>query len=251
MPIFHKFYNVPPPPIGIAWDNRFQTHNAILDVTPYEPEVMFIGTYNPDIPGNPADFFYGRNYFWTGFKNLFTDIDVMILQKRIYTNPKNPTLFEIFALCEKLKLTFADLIQAVLHNNNPIYNLVPRNKVYYTGQDISLINDNGLQQLDGMGQVDWNTENIINYLCVHPKIKTIYFTRQPVGIWANHWNAIKNHPCLIGRNLINIYTPAGLGLAGTPRMTALLHHWVHYIGNRFGRIDRAWLLANGAKPSNF
>ncbi len=53
MSIQHKFYQT-------SFGNGFETHNAILDITPYKPEVMIVGTFNPDTPNaNYADFFYG------------------------------------------------------------------------------------------------------------------------------------------------------------------------------------------------
>jgi len=244
MPILHKFYQT-------NWNNGFQTHNAILDVTPYEPEVMFVGTYNPDIPGNAADLFYGRNYFWTAFKNLFVHNAVIIQQRRDHTNPTNPTLNEVFDLCKELKLTFVDLIQGVLHNNNPVYNLLPGNRVQFAGQNISLINDNGLHQLDILGQVNWNTQNIIDYLCNHPTIKTIYFTRRPTGIWLPHWNMIVNHNCMKGRVLTNIFTPSGQGRPVFHSMTRLLNHWVHNNNNNFGKLDNNWLIRHRVNPNNF
>lgn len=244
MPILHKFYQA-------NFANGFETHNAILDVTPYKPEVMFIGTFNPSIPGNNADFFYGRNYFWSGFKNLFVNNTPLILTRRDAAIPFNPTLLEIFELCQRLKLTFADLIQGVLNKDNPTYNLLSGNRVNFGGDSISLIEDNGLMLLDGMGQVSWNTQNIIKYLCEHPEIKTIYFTRRPTGIWAAHWSLIVNNPCMKGRNLTNIYTPSGLALRGVPRMVALLHHWVHNMNPNFGRLDNTWLINNGVNLGNF
>jgi hypothetical protein len=72
MPIRHKFYQT-------NFGNGYATHNAILDTTPYKPEVMIVGTFNPDTPNNNfADFFYGRNFFWTAFKNLFVHNAVVI-----------------------------------------------------------------------------------------------------------------------------------------------------------------------------
>ena len=191
MPVLHKFYQ-------INWENGFETHDAILDITPYSPEVMFIGTFNPKTPNaNFADFFYGRNYFWTGFKNLFVHNTVAIQNRRMPQNgvpPShnllNPTLAEIFCLCLKLKLTFADLIAQVFHYNNPQFQLLQNDNVVFNGNQYNLIQDGqkgnvgGLAQLAALGQVDWNTQNIIDYLCNNPQIKQIYFTRQPNGIWA-------------------------------------------------------------------
>ena len=65
MTIQHKFFQT-------IFDNEFETNNAILEITPYKPEVMVVGTFNPNTPNdNFADSFYGRNYFWTAFKNFY------------------------------------------------------------------------------------------------------------------------------------------------------------------------------------
>ena len=80
MSIKHKFYQT-------SFGNGFETHNAILDITPYKPELMIVGTFNPDTPNtNYADFFYGRNFFWTAFKNLFNhNCMVGRITKNMYT----------------------------------------------------------------------------------------------------------------------------------------------------------------------
>jgi hypothetical protein len=256
MSIQHKFYQT-------NFGNGFETHNAILDITPYKPEVMIVGTFNPDTPNaNFADFFYGRNFFWTAFKNLFSHNAVVIPNRRMPANGLppailNPTLPEIFDLCIKLKLTFTDLVLEVLHNNNPVCLPLPNDNVIFNGVEYNLIQDGqnvdigGLQQLNALGQVNWNTQNIINYLCNNPQIKTIYFTRQPTSIWAVQWNLIINHKCMAGRLTTNIFTPSGLGLKGKPRMNALLNHWVHNNNPNFGRLDNNWLTNNNVDINNF
>jgi hypothetical protein len=256
MSIQHKFYQT-------NFGRGFETHNAILEITPYKPEVMVVGTYNPDTPNaNFADFFYGRNFFWTAFKNLFNENAVVIANKRMPTNgipPNilNPTLPEIFDICIKLKLTFSDLVLEVLHNNNPVFQPLPNDNVIFNGVEYNLIQDgkynniDGLQQLNALDQVNWNTQNIINYLCNNPQIKTIYFTRQPKGIWAAQWNLIINHKCMVGRLTTNIYTPSGQSLKGKPRMNALLKHWVHNNEPNFGKLDNDWLTNNGVTNHNF
>lgn len=255
MSISHKF-------IETNFLNGFQTHNAILDVTPYQPEVMIVGTFNPNTPNGVADFFYGRNYFWTAFKNLFIYNNIVLLNRRMPTNGVapailNPTILEIFELCITLKLTFSDFILETFHVNNPNYQLLQNDNIVFNDQEFNLIQDGqngiigGLQQLDGIGQVHWNTENIINYLCANPQIKQIYFTRQPTGIWAAHWNAIVNHQCMTGRQLTNIYTPSGQSLSGQPRMAALLNHWIYNANPNFGVFDNNWLIDNDVEIEGF
>lgn len=261
MPIQHKFYQT-------NFGNGFETHSAILDVTPYKPEVMFVGTFNPDTPNaNFADFYYGRNYFWPAFKNLFIHKNIVLLNTRMPTNgapklPLNPKLEEIFELCEKCKLTFADLISEVLNHENPKYEFLKNDNVIYNMEEYNLINDdkkkdktekyiNGLSDLHGYGQVNWNTQSIINYLCDNPQIKTIYLTRQRKGVWRREWEKIVKHECMKGRTLTNIYSPSGQRLAGSPRMGSLLHHWLYNANPNFGKLDNVWLQNNGVTLLNF
>lgn len=256
MPIQHKFYQT-------NFGDGFETHNAILDITPYKPEVMIVGTFNPNTPNaNFADFFYGRNFFWTAFKNLFVHNGVVLLNRRMPTNGVppailDPTLLEIFKLCKKLKLTFSDLVLEVLHSNNPNYQLLQNDNVIFNEVEYNLIQDGqkgivgGLQQLNALRQVNWNTQNIINYLCKNPQIKTIYFTRRPIGIWAAQWNLIVNHSCMAGRFTTNLFTPSGAGAPVNRSMTRLLNHWVHNDNPNFGRLDNNWLIRNNVNLNNF
>ena len=257
MAIHHKFYQT-------NFENGFQTHQAILDITPYKPEVMIIGTFNPNTPNaNFADFFYGRNFFWPAIKNLFTHNAVLLKNRRMPTNgaPRailNPNLNEILEYCANLKLTFADLVLEVLHNNNPIYQTLENDNVMLNGNEYNLIQDSkhnqvgGLQQLENIGQLHWNAQNIIHYLCENPQIKQIYFTRRPTGIWAAQWNLIINHECMANRFAKNIFTPSAAGSPVHRSMKRLLNHWVNNIDHiKFGRIDNTWLVNHGVDLNNF
>lgn len=247
MAIQHKFLNH-------NWKNGFQTHNAILDNTPYLPEILILGTYNPETLNNGfVDFFYGRNWLWTGFKNLFVHNEIIITQKRINTNPINPDILEIFELCKRLKLTFADLITETLHNENPIYNEIPINKVNLNNQVYSLIDDKGLNQLNLIEQVNWNTQNIIDYLIKTPSIKKVYFTRTPTGIWLNKWNLLRNNPLLEYVDFSNIHSPSGMGLQekGVPVVNALLKRWIVNPSPNIGVFNNEWLIRNRVNLNNF
>jgi len=256
MSIPHKFYQT-------NFTKEFKTHSAILDISPYKPEVMIIGTFNPATPNaNFADFFYGRNYFWTVFKNLFIHNSINLTKTRMPTRglpPKtlNPTLQEILQLCKKLRLTFSDLILEVLHYDDPQYQLLSNDNVILNNIEYNLIQDGknnsakGLQQLDTIKQVHWNTKNIINYLCDNPQIKTIYFTRQPTGIWAEQWNLIIRHTCNVGRVATNLYTPSGQSLSGKPRMNSLINHWINNENPNFGKLDNEWIKNHGVNIENF
>lgn len=118
MAIAHKFQNR-------NWENfGFSTENTILKNKKYKPEVLILGTYNPDTPNdNHADFFYGRNWLWPAFKNLFIENEIIHMQRRMPTNgapnfPLNPTIEDVFTICKKAKLSFADLVGSVMVNSD-------------------------------------------------------------------------------------------------------------------------------------
>jgi hypothetical protein len=237
MPVQNKFYQS-------QWPNGFATHNAILDTLPYQPAVLILGTFNPEIPGNVADFFYGRNFFWPAFANLFVHQQPLLLSRRDRYPVLTPALWEIFELCRALRLTFADLLCSVLHNEAKVYKFLAPNKIIYLGTSVNIIKDQGLQYLDELDQAKWNTDQIVAYLIATPSVHTIYLTRRPTGLWAKPWQLLVHHPALAGRNFYSIYTPSGQALQGKPRMHALLHHWVHYNGDNFDRLDQQWLQAH-------
>lgn len=249
--IHHKFKEV-------DFGKGFQTHNAVLDVTPYKPEVLVLGTFNPNTPGNPfVDFFYGRNYFWTGLKNLFVHNKMILKSRRISGNTRklvqelNPALEEILEICTQVKITFADLITDVFPNQEIILSQIEKNNVTFNGREYDLINDGDLNALNNLGQVQWSTQTIIEYLKANPLIKHVYFTRQPNGVWGAQWNTIRT--ALAERNIIftNIFTPSGMGLGAGPRMQNLLHSWVHNRNPNFGKLSHSWLIKNEVNPNNF
>ena len=253
--IKHKFYQT-------NFGNGYVTHNAILDVTPYKPEVMIIGTFNPNTPNsNFADFFYGRNYFWPALENL-SENKIILTRSRmpkrgIVKDQLNPTIDEILILCEKLKLTFADLISEVLHYDNPEYHLLDNDNVSYNGKIYNLIQDarkeqvEGLEELEKSNQVNWNTKNIIEFLNKNPQIKTIYFTRQPTKIWKKHWGNLAKEQNLHERIYTNIFTPSCQGVPVSHSVERLLSHWLHNENDKFGKFNHDWLKACGVNPNNF
>jgi hypothetical protein len=124
-------------------DNRFQTHSAILDVTPYKPQVLILGTYNDgNNVGNNADFFYGRNYFWPVISNLSNNANILTQRRdRVGLPPGNPVLAQILNLSEQFKLTFADIISDVTiplpnHNDNHLNGALGNNNAISNHQSI-------------------------------------------------------------------------------------------------------------------
>lgn len=253
MPVEHKFLN------HNNWKNGFWTENAILKTDKYEPEVLIIGTNNPNTPNaNFADFFYGRNYFWPAFKNLANG-NYDLKSRRMPSNgspkfPLNPTLDEIFELCKQFKFSFADLNTCVLINQHNI-DFLPNDNVILNNIEYNLINDSkkngvlGLEELDLIGEVEWNTNEIISYLKENQKIKEVYLTRQPTGIWKKHWDEIKiENPDKIFKV---IYTPSGNSLPGSPRLNSLICHWLFNNNDNYDRLCHNWLEESEVDINNY
>ncbi|GAB2597814.1 hypothetical protein [Spirosoma areae] len=231
----------------------FATKNAILDTTPFEPHVLFVGTYNPRTTVNDVDFFYGRNYFWPTMFNIFVQHNITWTRKRENTIPPFiPDLNEVLMLCAHVRMTFADLIKNTFHKK--LHNRLEGNIARYDGTDYNLIDDNALAQLNALGQVEWATKDIIAYLLRTPSINCVRFTRQPdKRVWREQWNQIIN--ANYGRRQISfgtIHTPAGRGLyeAGIPIATALARRWLHHpVAHK--RLCDQWIEDNDVPVQDF
>ena len=261
MRINHKFLTVNPQQNQFNWDNRFYTENVILkNIDIYKPEIMFLGTFNPELQNNPADFFYGRNFFWTAFKNLFIEGQIIFDTERLALNPYNPTLEEIFQLCIRLKLTFTDLVNSIFNEQDNNRIIVRQNKDYLTFENIEYnpISDGDLQRLNRIQKVNWNTENIISYLNNNRQIRKIYLTRRNDLCWQTQVNQIIN--ALREIEIIPVYTPSAqggalhqqTGIYGNGKMTPLLRHWTQNNNGNYGNLNHNnWLTNYGVDINNF
>lgn len=256
MSITHKFRD-------FNFGDGFGTSNAILTNIPYEPEVLILGTFNPNTPNsNFADFFYGRNFFWPAFMNLFVNNEVILTNRRIPNRGPLPirlvpTLEEIKILSSRLKLTFADLIIEVFHNTNSDYQIMQNGNVMFNQIEYNLIQDGkkgnvlGLDNLNSIGQVNWGTEFIIKFLNDNPQIHSIYLTRKPTGVWGEHWYQIISKAVIPNRNFTNIFTPSAQGNPVNMSMPRLINHWLSNTNPNFGKLDNNWLLQNDVIINSF
>jgi hypothetical protein len=241
MAITHKFKTY-------DFGNNFKTENAILEVGDYEPEIMILGTFNPltTNEANMADFFYGRNWFWPSIFNILNHQKIVHTKQRKFTLPPEycPTLEEIKKLCEKYKLTFADMISSVLHLDNIEFHII-RNRVFVHNEEYNLIKDSDLAELHSKNQVEWNTEFFKIHLTQNKSIETVYFTRKPVEPYLSKWNSIVQHDYGRKINFKKLFTPSGQGLKGRPRGKRLIHHWLFNDSDNYDKIDNDWLLKHG------
>ena len=234
MPINHKFKDT-------QFTNEFSTENAVLVKTPYQPEILFLGTFNPDTDedANMADFFYGRNWFWPILFNIFEyNQQVQIETQRRFTNPLNPSLNEIFQFMRTHKLSFADLIVQVFPDDE--INCLAANHVIINNSHYDLINDGDLAKINRTNSVRWSTKFIIDYINQNPSISQVYFTRKPVKPFSEQLQQIQEVLNERGVIIKYLFTPSGQGLPGQPRNLTIMNQWLHSIREGFDNLDTNW-----------
>jgi hypothetical protein len=267
MPILHKYQLH-------DFGNSFQTHNSILDTVPYEPEVMFIGTFNHGWSWNNSDFFYGRNmYMWTVLSNLFEYNRNHLISPRTKNNHQ-PSFEQLFEICKKGKITFADIVKGIkegipvmedIQNEYAIIN----NEYKWSSRLIngSLAGEYSDMHLECIGKSGWLDDNvnaIINFVNIKPTIKYIYFTFK-----SGSWLVERKNEIIDGVNKdvasCSIFSPTAKGfgkLLEPPfdkRVWGLAHCWVwngldhKYPINRpcYGHLNHDWLIRNGVNPDHF
>ncbi|MDD5021289.1 MAG: hypothetical protein PHR82_04010 [Endomicrobiaceae bacterium] len=226
--------------INKSFENFETNEYAILDKTPYKPEVLILGTFNPETKDNLPDFFYGRkeNWFWYAFRSLCGE-------KLIETKREETKRTKMLEICKNLKMTFADLIFKLnIEKVNSTKNTVQIKHMKY-----NLIKDKDLEKLKNY--IEWNTENIIQFLNKNNTIKAVYFTRRQNNIWENQCKKIQKNCKNV--KFTNIYTPTGQRLKGKPRLKFLLKHWLYNNepDNRFGKLNQEWLSKHKVNLANF
>lgn len=259
MPINHKF-------LQTNFGNGFETHNAILDVTPdYQPDVLFIGTFNHGWEWNPAEFFYGRTYFWPIFGNLANN------NPNQFGNNDWPGLENIWEYCAQFKISFADIVKGTnrfaITQQNELMELV---EVTSNNLDVPYIwkgySDNQLNFLGGSNCLSDNVCHIIEYLQKTPSITRIYFT------WKldNSWLSLLAHQIVntdFDRQISfeSILSPSGNGfgnlIPGYPsKIKSIMHSWVwvnhpnanpEYPREGFSYFNHEWLEIAGVQIGLF
>lgn len=79
-------------------------HKFLNNEIPPDTEILVVGTFNPEIPGNAANFFYsrGQNVFWELMSAIFEEKCVRYESKD-----------EKKAFIKRHKIAFADLIEEI------------------------------------------------------------------------------------------------------------------------------------------
>ncbi len=257
MPFIHKYQQY-------SFGQGFETHNSILDTTPYKPEVIFIGTYNHSWSWNKSDFYYGRGmYMWPSLANLFLYNQNHLIKQRNFNNDI-PSFNEILEICCKGKIVFADIVKGIKENIEAIEDISNKSVLVNNEYSWSSYKDGPLDYMGGKGWLDDNVSAIIDFINKHKTIKYIYFTFK-----SEKWlvNKIQEIAIKTSSNSTScsIFTPTANGFRknlNSPyneRLWSLTHCWVwNGLDNEnrinklgFGNVDHDWLIKNGVNPLNF
>jgi hypothetical protein len=257
MPLLHKLQN-------IQFENGFKTHNSILDTVSYAPEVLFIGTHNHGWIWNKADFYYGRDmYMWTSLANLFLYNRNRLTKKRNAVN-NIPSLHEIFDICVKGKLVFADIVKGIRESIPAIE--YPQDKTVMVNEQYSWksYKDTPIDFMGAKGWLEDNGQAIVRFINETPTIKHVYFTFKS-GKWLVEKKKEICNQLRYDVTSCSIFTPTANGFGNVlkqpfrERAWSLTHCWVWnglnhgvYVNKPdYGHLDHEWLIANCVTPDQF
>lgn len=145
-----------------------------------DTNILIIGTFNPDVQGNEADFFYGRsrNFLWSLLPQVFNEKSL-----------KTSTLDEKKSFINKYNIDFIDLIDEI--------EIEPGNENNYADD---FIDDKVIKWKDIVGVIKSNQN-----------IREVYFTRKTFAGIPNIRKKIKeieNYCKLKGIRFSYLPTPA-------------------------------------------
>ncbi len=145
-----------------------------LDTLDFEPEVLVIGTFNPEWPvSNTAEWFYGRTgttCFWEVSPRLYGEDSLMAA---------TPAAWKQF--CNDKKIALTDLISSIDDAN-------PENPVHQ--RMLGGFSDNAIIH----NFEDLNYVNIVSLLRRFPSVRQVYLTRSVTeAFWRYQWNPVAHY----------------------------------------------------------
>lgn len=255
MSLEHKFLNY-------NWNNGFKSESTILKSAEYSPKVMFLGTFNPNLEWNNADFYYGRNmYMWPILTNIFIYNKNQLYKPRTRYNLV-PKLEDIFTICNKAQLSFAEIICEI--NGEIVINNDEKSIKINNEFELKGYKDRDLNKLGQMQLLVDNIDHITDFVNSTPSIRTIYLTFKDTGEWFDDKvSELKRK--IKTAEIHSIFTPTGNGFRKNlpfpfnRRAWSLTHCWIwngmnHSVDinkKKYGNLDHKWLVDSGVSPENF
>lgn len=159
-----------------------------LEKLDFTPTTLIVGTFNPDIAENKAEWFYGRyeNNFWAVLPRLYGENSMR------NSNPSNWKAF-----CKRHKIAITDLISCIedADERNPEHIALLKS---YSDRSIA-------QKFEQHTPV-----KIDELLKTNPSIKNVYLTRD-IGdtFWKKLWKPVEQYAKKTGINENKLLTPSG------------------------------------------
>jgi hypothetical protein len=155
----------------------------------FEPETLIVGTFNPDIDGNQAEWFYGRvanNYFWDVLPRIYGEDSLR----------NGFTHHNWKGFCNRRKIAITDLITSV--NDADLQDDAHRSLLLGYGDNEIANNFH-----------DFTYTNIVGLLQENENIQNIYLTRQAGNMfYDNLWQPVYDHCIASGKFVKTLLTPS-------------------------------------------
>ncbi len=169
-------------------NHKFQEY-LNLQKLDFEPTTLIVGTFNPAIEGNEAEWFYGRtanNYFWEVLPKLYNE------QSLIGASPKEWKQF-----CNRNRIAITDLITSIddADMNNPLHLLHLKNY-----SDTKIAKEFKKHTLVKIEELLQNNSSI----------RAVYLTRGTSGsFWKKLWKPIAEYATKHTIKATTLLTPSG------------------------------------------
>ncbi len=144
-----------------------------LERLDFEPTTLVVGTFIPEWPEEPTEWFYGRtahNYFWDILPRLYGE------ESLINASPNEWKRF-----CRNKQIAITDLFKSIddADPNDPehrkMLGSLSNNSIIHNFEDINYV-------------------NILQLLRLHPAIKHVYLTRGVTeAFWRHLWNPVTHY----------------------------------------------------------
>lgn len=168
-------------------EHKFKRHLNLQKLN-FVPETLIVGTFNPNIEGNKAEWFYGRfdNNFWDVLPRLYGEKSM-----------RCSTTSEWKSFCKEHKIAITDLICSIEDADMNRKEDVARLKTF---SDKSIAND----------FKKYEFTEIDKLLAKNRSIKNVYFTRGvSETFWKKLWKPVEKYCNENGFHEAKLITPSG------------------------------------------
>lgn len=172
-------------------NHKFQNY-LDLRLIDFKPHTLIVGTFNPNLDENKADWFYGRknNYFWDVLPRLYNEKSL-----------RHSTSTEWKEFCRTHKIAITDLIMGIGITDNDNNQIIKKLGNYKDDEIVKNFNRN---------KIKITNINIVQLLQQHKSIKEVYFTRSlNDSYWNNLWSPVDEYCLLSNIKCKTLLTPSG------------------------------------------